>query len=153
MEAPERIEPKRLGDYLEVMSKSVFQSGMSWKVVESKWEGFRSALDGFDAERVAAYDSQDVERLVNDARIIRNRRKIEATIHNAQTMVDLEDEFGDLRAYLRSYDDFEATAKDLRKRFKFLGDLGAFHFLYVVGEAVPSYEDWCASRGIEPRTS
>ena len=42
---------------------------------------------------------------------------------------------------------------DLRKRFKFLGEMGAFYFLYVVGEEVPSYEDWCASRGREPMTA
>ncbi|MGI9556400.1 MAG: DNA-3-methyladenine glycosylase I, partial [Solirubrobacterales bacterium] len=116
MEAPKQVKPERLGDYLEVMSKSVFQSGMSWKVVEAKWEGFQSAFDGFDAEKVAAYDSRDVERLMGDAGIIRNRRKIEATIHNAQTMLEIEDEFGDFRDYLRSEGDFEAVVKDLRKR-------------------------------------
>ena len=146
MEAPTQIKPTRLGDYLEVISKSVFQSGMSWKVVEAKWDGFREAFDGFEVEKVAAYDSRDVERLVEDKAIIRNRRKIEATIHNAQALLEIEDEFGELQTYLRSHDDFEALVKDLRKRFKFLGETGTYVFLYVVGEKVPSHEEWTKSR-------
>jgi len=147
MEAPKQIEPTRPGDYLEVMSKAVFQSGMSWKVVEAKWEGFQNAFDEFDVEKVAAYDSKDVERLVEDKGIIRNRRKIEATIHNAQTMLDVEDEFGEFTNYLRSHSDFEALVKDMRERFKFLGDTGAYYMLYVVGEKVPPHEEWMKSRG------
>ena len=53
MKPPEKIQPKTLGDYLDVMSKSVFQSGMSWKVVEAKWDGTRDAFMGFDVDRVA----------------------------------------------------------------------------------------------------
>lgn len=142
MEAPKKIRPKGLGDYLEVMSKSAFQSGMSWQIVEAKWDGFQKAFKGFDPEKVAAFGSKDVERLVEDKGIVRNRRKIEATIHNAQTCIDLEDEFGDFKKYLRSHDDFEALVKDIRKRFKFLGESGSYIFLYVVGEKVPSHEEW-----------
>jgi DNA-3-methyladenine glycosylase I len=146
MEAPKKIRPKGLGDYLEVMSKSAFQSGMSWQVVEAKWDGFQKAFKGFDPEKVAAFGSKDVKRLVEDKGIIRNRRKIEATIHNAQTCIDLEDEFGDFKKYLRSHDDFEALVKDLRKQLKFLGETGIYVFLYVVGEKVPSHEEWSKSR-------
>ncbi len=146
MEAPKKIRPKGLGDYLEVMSKSAFQSGMSWQIVEAKWDGFQKAFKGFDPEKVAAFGSKDVERLVKDKGIIRNRRKIEATIHNAQTCIDLEDEFGDFKKYLRSHDDFEALVKDLRKRFKFLGETGIYVFLYVVGEKVPPHDEWMKSR-------
>jgi 3-methyladenine DNA glycosylase Tag len=51
MEAPVRIEPARLADYLDVMSKAVFQSGVSWNVVEKKWPGIKAALADFDPER------------------------------------------------------------------------------------------------------
>jgi 3-methyladenine DNA glycosylase Tag len=145
--APEQIDAKRLGDYLEVMTKAVFQAGMSWDVINAKWDGFREAFDGFDAERVADYTPDDIDRLASDTRIIRNHRKIEATVHNAQTLCDLTVEHGDFRTYLQSHGDFEATVKDLRKRFKFLGDFGAYYFLYVVKEPVPSYHDFRASRG------
>ena len=59
----------------------------------------------------------------------------------------METQHGGFQAYLRSHDGFEATVADLRKRFRFLGDTGAYYFLYVVKEEVPSYEEWCESRG------
>ena len=151
MEAPRKIQPKRLGDYLEVMSKSVFQAGISWKVVEAKWPGTREAFKGFDAEAVAHMTPMDIDDLATDKRVIRNRRKLEAIVENARRMLDLQDQHGSFRDYLRSHGGFEETVKDLRKQFKFLGDMGSFHFLYVVGEEVPSYEQWCASRGREPQ--
>jgi hypothetical protein len=65
-------------------------------------------------------------------------------------MVELDEAHRGFRNYLRSHGGFEGTVKDLRKNFRFLGEMGAFYFLYVVGEEVPSYEDWCASRGRVP---
>ena len=150
MQIPTQIDPEGLSDYLEVLTKSVFQPGMSWRVVEAKWSGIKEGFRDFDAEAVAAYTEADVDRLATDTRVIRNRRKLEATVHNAQRMLELVQEHGSFKAYLRSHGGFEETVKDMRKRFKFLGDSGAFHFLYVVGEDVPSYEDWCASRGRTP---
>jgi 3-methyladenine DNA glycosylase Tag len=144
---PDQIDAQRLGDYLEVMTKAVFQSGMSWDVVNAKWPGFQKAFDGFDAERIAEYTPEDIDRLVSDKDIIRNHRKIEATVHNAQTLCELAVEYGDFRSYLRSHADFEATVKDMRKRFKFLGDFGVYYFLYVVKEPVPTYHEFRASRG------
>ena len=137
MQAPERIEPRALGDYLEVMSKSVFQTGMSWRVVESKWPGTREAFRGFNADAVAALSPDDIDALAQDARVIRNRKKLEAVVGNAGRMLDLERAHGSFRSYLRSHDGFDATVAALRKDFKFLGDMGAYHFLYVVGEQVP----------------
>jgi DNA-3-methyladenine glycosylase I len=145
--APERIEPSGLADYLEVITKAVFQSGMSWRVVEAKWDGFRAAFHDFDPEWVAALTPPDVDRLAEDARIIRNRRKIEATVHNAEELVELEREHGTFRDYLRSQAGFEETVADLRKRLKFVGDTGAYYFLYVVGEEVPSHQAFMQSRG------
>jgi DNA-3-methyladenine glycosylase I len=144
MEAPAKIEPKRLGDYLEVMTKAVFQSGMSWAVVNAKWPGFQKAFRDFDAEWVADLSPDDVDRIAQDAAIIRNRRKIQATVENARVMLALEKEFGGFKKYLRSQGDFEATAADLKREFRYMGDFGAFYFLYVVGEEVPSYDEWCA---------
>jgi 3-methyladenine DNA glycosylase Tag len=145
MEGPKRIRPKGLSDYLEVMTKAAFQSGISWKVIEAKWDGFREAFDGFDPEHVASLEPPDVDRLVEDTRIVRNRAKIEATVHNARTMLDLDREYGGFRKYLRSFDDYEALVKDMRKRFKFLGDTGAYYMLHVVGEQVPPHEEWMAA--------
>jgi len=151
--APQQIHPQRTGDYLEVMSKAIFQTGISWKVVENKWPGINEAFHGFDHRRVASVTEAELAELSADPRVIRNRRKIEAIVDNARQMLDLEEQHGSFKSYLRSHGDFEKTVADLRKRFKFLGEMGAFYFLYVVGEEVPSYEDWCASRGREPMTT
>src|SRR5256885_9848146 len=91
-QAPPRIEPEKLADYLEVMTKAVFQSGISWRVIEAKWDGFRAAFAGFDPAAVAALTPEDVDRLVEDTRIVRNRRKIEATIDNAIELLALDRE-------------------------------------------------------------
>ena len=74
----------------------------------------------------------------------------EAIIENARQMLELEEQHGSFRNYLRSHGGFEGTVADLRRRFRFLGELGAFYFLWAVNEEVPSYEDWCASRGRTP---
>ena len=148
---PKQIRPKSLADYLEVLSKIAFEAGLSWRVVEAKWEDIRRAFHGFDPERVARMTPRAVDKLLDDDRIIRSRSKIEATIANAETMVELDEEYRSFRRYLRGHDDFEALVKDLRKRFKFLGDHGAYRFLWIVGEKVPSYEEWSASRGLTSR--
>ena len=151
MQAPQQITPTRPADYLEVMTKAVFQSGMSWQVVEAKWPGFREAFDGFDPEKIAGYTGDDVERLAADTRIIRNRRKIEATLTNAETMLGLERSPGGFAGWLRSHPGFEATVAALRGEFRFLGETGAYYFLYVVGEPVPSHEVWMKKHPDAPR--
>ena len=68
-----------------------FQSGLSWAIVLRKRPGFRAAFAGFDATTVAGFGDDDVARLLADAGIVRNRLKIEATIHNARALVALHD--------------------------------------------------------------
>ena len=150
MEAPQQIVPQSLADYLEVMCKAIFQSGMSWRVVEAKWPGLKEAMRNFDPVALAFLSEKELDELAQDTRVIRNRRKLAAIVKNAQTLRALEEEHGSFQAYLRSHGGFEPTVKDLRKRFGFLGETGAYYFLYVVGEEVPSYEEWCASRGRQP---
>ncbi len=142
MQAPTQITPSGLADYLDVITHAVFQSGMSWRVVQAKWGGFREAFAGFDPAAVAAFGDDDVERLAADPSIIRNRRKIEATVTNAQALLALEDEPGGFTGWLRGRGDFEETVAALRGEFRFLGDMGAYYFLYVVGEDVPGHEEW-----------
>jgi Methyladenine glycosylase len=147
---PKRIRPKSLADYLEVLSQIAFQAGLSRRVVEAKWEAIRKAFHGFDPDRVARMTPRAVDKLVADERVIRSRSKIEATIANAETLLELDEEYRGFKRYLRSHDGFESTVKDLRRRFKFLGDSGAYRFLWIVGEDVPSYQEWSHSRGMAP---
>src|SRR5690348_980165 len=81
----------------ERMSLEGFQSGLSWLVILRKREGFRTAFDQFDMHTVASYDGSDVDRLLGDERIVRNRAKIEATIANARAALELD---GGLHAHV-----------------------------------------------------
>jgi DNA-3-methyladenine glycosylase I len=78
----------------ERISLEAFQSGLSWATILRKRPAFRAAFDGFDPDVVASYDERDVERLMADAGIVRNRRKIEATVVNARATVDLRAQGG-----------------------------------------------------------
>ncbi|MGH7727461.1 MAG: DNA-3-methyladenine glycosylase I [Vulcanimicrobiaceae bacterium] len=139
---PERIENPTPADYLSVMSRAVFQAGLSWKLIESKWDGYLRLFDDFDPAQVARYGEADIERILADGAVVRTRKKILATIENAKTLLALEREHGSLRAYLRSFGGYAALVADLRTRFKFLGELSAYYFLFRTGEPVPRFEDW-----------
>jgi DNA-3-methyladenine glycosylase I len=141
----EPIQPSSLNDYLEVMSKAVFQSGMSWKVVEAKWPGTREAFHNFDIGEVAAFNEKDLEELSQDTRVIRNQRKLAAIVSNAQKIIELDEEYGTFQKYLRIQEDFDATLNEMRKDFKFMGPTGVYYFLYMVGEQVPSHEEFEAA--------
>ena len=149
---PERITPKKLADYLDVLTKAVFQSGISWRVVEAKWPGTREALLDFDPKKVSALTPEDVDRLTQDTRLVRNRRKIEATVDNAETMLALDREHRGFKNYLKSFNNYDALSADLIKRFKFLGASGTYYFLHVVGEPVPDWETWSATHAPRERS-
>jgi len=119
---PPKVRPKNLAGYLDSMTMRVFEAGMSWKVVEDKWSGIEEAFHGFDPEWVAGMSPSDVDHLDSDPRVIRNRRKIEATVSNARTMLDLDSTHHGFRRYLESFSDYEAFSKDLQRRFHFLGE-------------------------------
>jgi DNA-3-methyladenine glycosylase I len=142
-EVPPRKKPAGDNGYLEELTRAIFQAGFSWRVIRDKWPNFQEAFDGFDIATVAGYAEPDVERLANDAGIVRNRRKIEATVYNARAMWDLIQEHGSFHAYLRGLDDLDYAGrrKELGDRFKNLGPTGVFTFLWCVDEPVPDWED------------
>ena len=86
------------------------------------------------------------ENLADDTRVIRNRRKLQAITDNARRMIEIDEEFGTFQKYLRSHDSFWDLVRDLRKQFTFLGDMGAYYWLYVVGEEVPPHDQFEAER-------
>ncbi len=88
---------------LERITLEAFQSGLSWLTILRKREAFRSAFAGFDPEVVAGYGEPDVLRLMADAGIVRNRRKIEATITNARALLQLQDAGGSLDELVWSF--------------------------------------------------
>jgi 3-methyladenine DNA glycosylase Tag len=145
---PPRIKPRSLADYLDALSRPVFEGGMSWKVVDAKWPSIREAFHGFDPGWVAALSARQIDLLAADPKVIRNKRKIEGTVANARTMLDLDSEHRGFRRYLRSFPDYDTLAADVKRQFRFVGDHGAYRFLWAVSEPVPPYHQWAESRGI-----
>lgn len=140
-----------------------FQSGLSWRTILAKRENFRSAFAGFDWERVAGFEDQDVERLLGDAGIVRHRGKIEATINNARQMADLVEREGSLAAYVWSFEPevdpasgisvastspaSVAMSKDLKKRgWRFVGPTTVYAFMQAMG-LVNDHAQECVVRG------
>jgi DNA-3-methyladenine glycosylase I len=126
------------------------QAGLSWSTILRKREGYREAFAGFDVERVAAFGPKDVERLLGDAGIVRNRAKIEAAIGNARATIEL----GGLDAHLWSFvggkplvnsfrtlaeipaqtDESNAMSRDLKRRgFRFVGPTICYAFMQSAG--------------------
>ncbi|WP_325091006.1 DNA-3-methyladenine glycosylase I, partial [Leucobacter sp. M11] len=135
----------------ERLSLEAFQSGLSWATILRKRPAFRSAFDGFDPERVAAYGDSDVARLLTDAGIVRNRAKILATIGNARATLALREAQG-LGALIWSFQPADtprprrieevptrsaesaALAKELKRLgFAFVGPTTAFALMEAVG--------------------
>ena len=147
-EAPPRAVPESDSGYFEKITQAVFQAGFSWQVIRSKWPGFEKAFNGFDINSVAAFTPEDVERLLEDKGIVRNGRKIEATTRNARICQELIAEHGSFQAYLRTMEGqpYEKRARQLSKKFKFMGPMGAYFFFWSVGEDVPEYHEWRAQQ-------
>jgi len=134
----------------EKLSLESFQSGLSWRTILTKRENFRTAFLKFDFHKVAEFKQQDVERLLQDAGIVRHRGKIEATINNAQQMLELIRQEGSFAAYIWSFGSKSTAAdapqmvsttpesialsKDLKKRgWKFVGPTTVYAFMQAMG--------------------
>jgi 8-hydroxy-5-deazaflavin:NADPH oxidoreductase len=115
--------------FLDHLTRSVFEAGISWRVVDTKWDGIREAFHGFDPARVAAMTPAEIAAVENDPRVIRNKAKIRATVDNAGEVLAILDSFGSIRAYFASFPDAHAASADMRRRFKFLGDTGMWRLL------------------------
>lgn len=125
--------------YFEEMTRAVFRSGMKWDVVDNKWPGFKKAFANFSIQKVAQFDDPDLERLMNDANIIRNHRKVAATLANAREFLKIKLEYGSFAQYLKTEagPGEEALCKDLSRRFAFMGGSTCLFFLRAVGETMP----------------
>jgi 3-methyladenine DNA glycosylase Tag len=147
VEIPERIERPTPSDALAVVSRAIFQAGLSWKLIESKWPHYLRLFESFDPVRVAAFGEFDIERIMLDGNVVRTHKKIVGTIENARAILAIERDFGDMPAYLRAFESYEALAADIRARFAFVGDLSAYYIAFRLGGDVPRFEEW--ERGIK----
>lgn len=130
------------------------QAGLSWSTILRKREGYRRAFAGFDAERVSRFGVRDVERLLGDPGIVRNRLKVESGVTNARAVLALREEAGSLDAYLWTFaggrprrnrfraladipaetEESKAMSKDLKRRgFRFVGPTVCYAFMQATG--------------------
>ena len=126
--------PKDDSGYFDMMSKAIFTAGLNWSVVEKKWPNFRKAFGGFSPAKVAKLSEKEVESLMKDSGIVRNEKKIRATVENAKSILDLEKEFGSMKGYIESFGKEEGRLQEeLQNKFKHLGPSTARTFLWMVG--------------------
>lgn len=138
----------------EYLVLDAFQAGLSWQTILNKRENFRQAFDSFDAQKIARYDDDKIEELMNDAGIIRNRLKIKATIGNAIAFIRIQKEFGSFDKFIWQFTDYQtidnilsslkampvksdesdAMSKALIARgFKFVGSTICYAFMQAAG--------------------
>lgn len=144
-------DDKTLFEFLVLES---FQAGLSWITILRKREHFRQALDNFNYQKIAQYNEEKIEKLMQNEGIVRHRAKIIATINNAQKFMDIQREYGSFSQYLWGFTEgkiidnrpktirdipastplSEQIAKDLKKRgFKFLGATTIYAYLQAIG--------------------
>ena len=138
----------------EMLTLEGAQAGLSWSTILRKREGYRLAFSGFDAQVVARFTEKDVERLLADPAIVRNRLKVESTVSNAARVLEVQEELGSLDAYLWAFVDGEpivnrwrslselpaetelsgVISKDLKRRgFRFVGPTVCYAFMQATG--------------------
>lgn len=138
----------------EFLVLDAFQAGLSWRTILYKRENFRKAFDHFDAKKIARYREKKLDRLMNDAGIIRNRLKISGTVENAKRFLEVQKEYGSFDQYIWQFVDYktiknkrktgeppiatspqsDAMSDALRKRgFKFVGSTICYAFMQAAG--------------------
>jgi DNA-3-methyladenine glycosylase I len=138
-------------ELFELLTLEGAQAGLSWSTILKKREGYRTAFEGFDPERVARFTARDVERLLADPGIVRNRLKVESTVANARAVLELEEGFDELlwsfvggSPKVNSFrtlgeipaetSESKAMSKELKRRgFRFVGPTVCYAFMQAAG--------------------
>lgn len=141
----------------EMLILESFQAGLSWECVLNKRESFRKAYDNFDLNKVISYDENKINELLSNKDIIRNRRKINASIRNSKVFKEIVDEYGSFHNYLKTftgnktiYETDKTTnalsdviSKDLQKRgMTFVGSVIIYSYLQAIG-VIYSHDENC----------
>ena len=141
----------------EMLLLESFQAGLSWECVLNKREEFRKAYDNFDIDKICKYDTQKIEQLLSNEKIIRNRLKIKASIKNSKIFKEIQEEYGTFYNYLKNFtkektfyeiDKTTSTlsdllSKDLQKRgMKFVGSTIIYSYLQAIG-IIYSHDKQC----------
>ena len=141
----------------EMLILESFQAGLSWECVLNKREAFRVAYDGFDIDKVCAYDEEKKVELANNPGIIRNKLKIKASVNNSRIFKEISKEYGSFYEYLKTFTGdqilyetgkttnalSDAISKDLQKRgMTFVGSVIIYSYLQAIGIIV-SHDEEC----------
>ncbi|GHU35899.1 DNA-3-methyladenine glycosylase [Bacilli bacterium] len=138
----------------EMLLLEGLQAGLSWSTILAKRENYRKALDNFDPQKIKAYDQEKLDDLLQDTGLIRNKRKMQATVKNAQAFIQVQAEFGSFSTYFWQYvsgqpiqhayhhlsevpaitDISEKMSQDMKKRgFSFVGPTICYAYMQSVG--------------------
>jgi DNA-3-methyladenine glycosylase I len=138
----------------EFLVLDAFQAGLSWQTIINKRDNFRKAFDDFDYQKIACYDQNKIDALLNDSGIIRNKLKVYAAVNNARLFMDIQQEFGSFDTYIWQFTggstrinawtkmeqipaktaESDAMSKDLKRRgFKFVGSTICYAFMQAAG--------------------
>ena len=139
------VPAKSDNELFERLMLEVNQAGLSWTTILNKKENFRKAYDFFDLKKVSKYTESDRERLMNDAGIIRNRLKINAAIHNANVILELQKEHGSFKNWLAVHHPLtkEEWVKLFKKQFKFTGGEIVNEFMLSTGYLKGAHIESC----------
>lgn len=146
----------------ELLILEMFQAGLSWETVLNKRENFRRAFDNFDWNKIVNYDEDKINELMQDKGIIRNRRKIEATINNTKVFLNIQKEYGSFSDFIWQFTDKKILYLDIsithnelsdniskilkKKGMKFVGTIIIYSYLQAIG-VINSHEDTCFKGG------
>ncbi len=142
----------------ELLILEMFQAGLSWETILNKRENFRKAFDNFDPQKIVNYSEDKINGLMQDKGIIRNRRKIEATINNTKIFLNIQKEYGSFANFIWNFTDnkviitdskvvsnelSDTISKELRKRgMKFVGTVIIYSYLQAIG-VINSHDNDC----------
>ena len=141
----------------EMLILESFQAGLSWECILNKRENFRLAYDNFNIDKIIKYDKEKINELLNNKNIIRNKRKIEASINNSKIFESIQNEYGSFYNYLKTFTKektiyeinkihntlSDKISKDLQKRgMKFVGTVIIYSYLQAIG-VINSHEEGC----------
>ena len=150
----------------ELLILESFQAGLSWECVLNKRENFRRAYDGFDVDKVAAYDERKAEELLSDPGIIRNRRKVSASIRNSEIFREIQSEFGSFDRYIWGFTEGKSIREDcalrtssplsdtvsrdlVRRGMRFVGTTIVYSYLQAIGVLSAHTEGCFCNTGAE----
>ncbi len=129
--------------YFENMARTVFQAGLSWQLISDKWSDFKIAFKDFKIDIVVDFDDEDIEELLSNPRIIKNRAKIESVLVNAIAFSKIQKEYGSFRNFMDNLDkseNYRYAKKVFSKKFSRMGPKSSMIFLWSIGEYVKQEE-------------